>query len=101
MSRYPIESPRPDRDIIVGWDPPLGTFFAQEYRTDVPADEEDMAWWVGYIPNELPSLETLRAKLSEREIVLDDETAAKLKADSDAEWTPGPLQRMLGFTGKE
>jgi hypothetical protein len=51
MSRHDLEpnGSYPDHSIVVGWDPPLGTFFAQV--KDTTKDEDDEAYmpvWEGY-----------------------------------------------------
>lgn len=32
------------RELVVGWDPPLRTFFAQVYDTSVDEDENPIVW---------------------------------------------------------
>ena len=39
MSRYEIAGRKPDVKVVVGWDPPLRTYFAQVY--DASLEEED------------------------------------------------------------
>jgi hypothetical protein len=57
MSRYEIPLTQEGLTCVVGWDPPLGTFFAQVYR-DVGHDRH---WqlWVGTEMEELPTVEDL------------------------------------------
>src|SRR5262249_30520613 len=49
MSRYAIPSDDRRLQVIVGWDAPLTTFFAQVFATTVDADDDDAACvpWVG------------------------------------------------------
>ena len=60
MSRYAI--PLDDRrfEVIVGWDPPLDTFFAQVFDTTVAAEEDDAACelWIG---DDLQAITTVAA----------------------------------------
>jgi len=92
-----------ERLVVVGWDDPMGTFFAQEYDTTLPDDseEEDLLWWVGYGMREIQTVEQLAAKLAERGHQLTEDAAKTLSAEAALPWTPGPLQQALGFTGKE
>ncbi|OJX78564.1 hypothetical protein [Magnetospirillum sp. 64-120] len=59
MSRYSLE-PRDIADrhleIVIGWDPPLHTYFVQVL--DPTCDEEDSGFeilWCGVTPGEIPS----------------------------------------------
>lgn len=48
MSRHTIPGINPDHDVVVGWDPPLQTYFA--IVIDPTKDEEDEAYnplWLG------------------------------------------------------
>lgn len=48
MSRHSIPGRNPDHDVVVGWDPPLQTYFA--IILDPTLDEDDDAYtvlWVG------------------------------------------------------
>jgi hypothetical protein len=90
-----------DSTFIVGWDPPLGTFFAQEEAFTV-YEGEDVIWWIGYTMREIPTLADLRyLLLVKKGIVIPKDIDDLLRADQEAPWTPGPLQQALGFTGKE
>lgn len=100
MSRYVIQDDG-RREVVVGWDPPLGTFFAQIFAPQLPEDEEELIWWVGGGQCEVPSLSALQDALRTQGIHLNEATRGKLNEDSLAPWEPGPLQRALGFTGKE
>lgn len=100
MSRYIVEK-TDTREVVVGWDPPLGTFYAQEYGPADADDEESLVWWVGYAPQEIPTLAALRAQLLARGVVIPQDVDEMLRADYAAPWTPGPLQQKLGFTGKD
>lgn len=98
MSRYVIED-SPRREVVVGWDPPLGTFFGQIFGTQVPEDENDCIWWVGDGKHAVPALQDLEEALKEQGVELDEEVRAQLIADQQTPWTPGPLQRRFGFIG--
>lgn len=102
MSRYvlPKESSS-DSTFVVGWDPPLGTFFAQEEAPTV-YEGEDVIWWIGYGMHEIPTLADFRhLLLVKKGIVIPKDIDDRLREDAEAPWEPGPLQKALGFTGKE
>ena len=98
MSRHVIEDTG-RREVVVGWDPPLGTFYAQIFGSQLPEDEDDCIWWVGDGRHAVPALQDLEEALDEQGIKLTEDERAKLIADQQAPWTPGPLQRRFGFTG--
>ena len=66
MSRHAVTSNNPALDIIVGWDPPLETFFAQVTRTDLSADtgEDQIVLWIGTASNEIEQAESLIGPLA-------------------------------------
>ncbi len=100
MSRHLIEQ-ETLREVWVGWDPPLGTFFAQIYAPQVPDDEEELIWWIGERAREVTSLDELALALEEQGVKLRPAIRARLAEDEPEPWEPGPLQRRFGFTGKE
>ena len=100
MSRYTI-AVQDGCEFVAGWDPPMGTYFAQAYDASVPEDEEDLVWWVGNQMRQIPTLGELRAVLENNHGVrIPFAIQEKLAADQAEPWEPGPLQRRLGFTGK-
>ncbi len=98
MSRHVIEDDG-RREVVVGWDPPLGTFYAQIFAPQLPEDEEECIWWVGYSRGEIPSVLALTAALRTQGITLPQEVGDRLRLEQYEPWEPGPLQRKLGFTG--
>lgn len=103
MSRHTIVD-EAERQLVVGWDPPMGSFFAQEYDLTIPEDDDDrdeVVWWVGYEFRQIATLEELVDKLAARGHRLSEATARDLCVEADLPWRPGPLQEKLGFTGKE
>lgn len=98
MSRYVIEDDG-RREVVVGWDPPLGTFYAQIFAPQLPEDEEDCIWWIGYQPHEVVTVEALGAALQAQGHALPATVCNRLLADQKQPWEPGPLQKALGFTG--
>lgn len=60
MSRHELEPSNPDHSVVVGWDPPLQTFFVQVKDTTKDEDDENyMLIWEGYRPDELAADEAL------------------------------------------
>lgn len=100
MSRYTIRQGHESKEVVVGWDPPLGTFFAQVFGPDTDEGEEVVLGWCGYMPREVETVEQLATWLAARNVTLPDNVAEFLAHDAGQPWEPGPLQRSLGFTGK-
>jgi hypothetical protein len=50
MSRYTIPAQDPDLTVIVGWDNPLLTFFAQVFNASIADDDEACVLWIGTAP---------------------------------------------------
>lgn len=84
MSRYEL-TPRDDQpeiiQVVVGWDRPLQTFFAQVFtRTEAEPEEGEATIWLGTEPGELPTPEaaiTVVAPYAE----VPDTLAARLEND--------------------
>ena len=84
MSRYTItvtNNHRSDTEAVIGYDPPLRTFFLQAF-----ADEsgDDLGLWLGTIDREYETLDTLRAAARLRGfdfIPLPDDVALLLSED--------------------
>lgn len=87
MSRHRIaETPK---EIVVGWDPPLQTFFLQ--ILDPAKDEEEIVLWIGMRQNELPEVADLAAALAPY-AALTPELAQQLEAEKAGSARPSPLQ---------
>jgi len=55
MSRHDLQPLDPTHDVVVGWDPPLHTFFAQVLDTKVDeADDNYEVVWIGTSYGEVP-----------------------------------------------
>ena len=62
MSRYDLPGREPRFRLVVGWDRPLWTFFAQVWeRRPAPngAEEEVICCWVGCAPGEVTAADYL------------------------------------------
>jgi len=87
MSRYHIPTLSPHHTCVVGYDPPLGTFFAQIEDLTIPADDErHIVLWVGTEVQELGTVAALTHALHGM-ITLSAQTQAQLTRD----------QRTIGF----
>ena len=50
MSRYPFPAQDPCFTVVVGWDNPLATFFAQVFDPSIDDDDEAYVLWIGAAP---------------------------------------------------
>jgi hypothetical protein len=66
MSRHILTAKDPALRVVVGWDPPLATFFLQveDLRKEDDEDEDPMVAWLGFEPDEIPTVEALAEKLA-------------------------------------
>ena len=66
MSRYEIQDSR-GRDAVVGWDPPLQTFFLQgDFIGEDGREREVPGIWIGGFPEEISTVETLSDVIHEK-----------------------------------
>src|SRR6266849_4677491 len=65
MSRHTIAALHSQHTCVVGYDPPLGTFFAQLWDQSIPAAEEQVVLWVGTTLEEIPTVQALATALQE------------------------------------
>ncbi|MEO8716531.1 MAG: hypothetical protein ABI369_16115 [Acetobacteraceae bacterium] len=103
MSRHQILARTSDLTVVVGWDNPLGTFFAQVMRAEDTEDDSDpVPLWLGGFAGEVLRAEDLIAPLAPY-AELDEAAVAQLRADRAAgtDRGPTPLQRdMLARLGR-
>ena len=95
MSRHRIAE-RP-REVIVGWDPPLQTFFLQVCDSEND-DEEEVVLWLGMTSGEIRSVVDLEAALETHAelthgAVLTPELRRTLEAEQAVSPPPTPLQQ--------
>ncbi len=93
-SRHAIDPKQPGLTVVVGWDNPLMTFFAQVTRNRVKNGAPVL--WIGGSPRECQDPQGLRAPLAPY-AHLTDAQLAQLRADraADADRGPSALQRFL------
>lgn len=100
MSRRTVDS-TPERELVVGWDPPLGTYFGQVNRLHPEPEEEECLAWCGYQMREITDLDALSAWCERQGFAaLRDDVRMALERDRAEPWEPGPLQRAFGFIGE-
>jgi hypothetical protein len=99
MSRYTItvtsSDSRFDPDAVIGYDPPLRTFFLQAFPDE---SGDDLALWLGTNDREYETLAALYAAARSRGfdfMPLPDDIAARLSADVAAEARRPPHDRPL------
>lgn len=88
MSRHTICGREPHVKIVLGWDPPLSTYFVQVWdgRKD---GEGSLLRWTGCMPCEVPSVEDLAESLTDY-VTLDAGLREQLARDREHEpgrWT--------------
>jgi len=91
MSRHRIASD--PTEIIVGWDPPLRTYFLQ-IIDPAKSEEEELVLWLGVTPGALPAVEDLVVALAPY-AVLPVEFARKLETEKAESLPPTPLQQAV------
>src|SRR3989454_12059735 len=92
MSRYRIPAQDPRLTVIVGWDNPLATFFAQVFDPALEDDDEADLLWIGAAPHEIPTVAALQAQLAGW-ATLPAALVAQLTREQQAATPPTPLQR--------
>ncbi len=64
MSRYSIPAQQPGLTVIVGWDNPLCTLFAQVFDPSIAEDADACLLWIGTAPRAIPTVAALQAQLT-------------------------------------
>lgn len=102
MNRHELPARDQNLSVVVGWDKPLQTFFAQVARPERADDEDDddpMLLWVGTEPREVITVEDLARHLAPF-LDLATEIAEQLRAERTAMLGQAPTatkQEMLAF----
>jgi hypothetical protein len=103
MSRSSIPAQNPRLTVVVGWDNPLATFFAQV--VDPSLDDEDDAYvlWLGTAPQAIPTVAALQPQLAGW-ATIPPAIVDHLTRDQQTATPPTPLQRwahqLLDGTGE-
>ena len=97
MSRYRATSFNPNLDLIVGWDPPLQTFFWQVFDLTVAENEDDYVTGGGQWTNEIPTLNELNHAIKEYGEVTTEILLALLKDQANTTQPTEFQKRMTGL----
>src|SRR5262245_35564236 len=92
MSRYNVPAQQPGLTVIVGWDNPLTTFFAQVFDPSLEEDVEACLLWIGTAPEAIPTVAALQAQLAGWAPIPDD-IVARLVREQQAPTPPSPPQQ--------
>ena len=92
MSRYSIPAQDPDLTVIVGWDNPLLTFFAQVFNAFIADDDEACVLWIGTAPQAISTVAALQAQLTGW-ATIPTHLVDRLTHDQQTATLPTPLQR--------
>jgi hypothetical protein len=93
MSRYRFPAQDPRLTVVVGWDNPLATFFAQVFDPSMDQEGADVLW-IGAVPQALPTVAALQAQLAGW-ATLPAALVAQLTHEQQAATPPTPLQRWV------
>ena len=91
MSRYSIPAQDPRLQVVVGWDNPLVTLFAQVFDPSIEEDEEACLLWIGTAPEAIPTVAALQAQLVGW-ATIPPAIVDRLVRDQQAATPPTPLQ---------
>lgn len=92
MSRYRIPAQDPALTVIVGWDNPLLTFFAQVFDLSIEEDAEADLLWTGTALQAITTVAALQAQLAGW-ATIPPTIVDRLTCDQHAATPPTPLQR--------
>jgi hypothetical protein len=93
MSRYTFEGNRPELSIVVGWDNPLKTFFAQVWDGG-GLEKGDLMLWVGAGADKVPTPDALAGLVAPFGVIPAD-VLAQLEEDFEVRGAPTPLQKRF------
>ena len=94
MSRHDVSPRVPDLAVVVGWDGPLQTYFAQVHRQIPGTKHSKIVLWIGTRPQEIADAAQLAAPLAPF-AELTECLLERLRADEAASPPPTPLQLMM------
>jgi len=92
MSRYSVPTQDPCMMVVVGWDTPLMTFFAQVFDHAIAEEVEACVLWIGTTPAAIPTVAALQAQLAGW-AMLSADIMTRLTRDQQAATPPMPPQR--------
>lgn len=88
----------PNHTVVVGWDSPLETFFAQvfDYTETDDDDCDPIIEWIGISAGEIPTVNML-ADMLEPYCFISPEIASQLQKDYENRTEPTALQKWVGL----
>jgi hypothetical protein len=92
MSRYRIPAQNPALTVVVGWDNPLQTLFAQVFNPSIEDDDKACLLWIGTAPAAISTVAVLQAQLAGW-ATLPPDIVDRLTREQQAATPPTPLQR--------
>ena len=95
MSRHDVPGRAADLTVVVGWDGPLQSYFAQVHRQVPRTKQSKMVLWVGTSQREIADAAQLAAPLAPF-AELTDCLLRRLRADEAASPPPTLLQLTMG-----
>ena len=95
MSRITMVTPPPYTSCVVGYDPPLGTFFAQVYQRRGARGQRALVRWIGTDLQELPTIEALVTALADVVTLPTDVQRQLVQEQQTIGFRPNPGTRVL------
>ena len=92
MSRYHFPAHDPRFTVVVGWDNPLATFFAQVFDPSIDDEDDAYVLWLGTAPQAISTVAALQAQLASC-ATIPAALVAQLTREQQAATPPTPLQR--------
>ncbi|MDJ0390198.1 hypothetical protein QMO56_18975 [Roseomonas sp. E05] len=102
MSRHELPAKRPGTSVVIGWDNPMMTFFAQVFDEQAEEGTDPVLLWIGTRHGEVTRREDLAKPLTPF-AELTAPQLEQLRADraADLDRGPSPLQRFGSLFGRE
>jgi hypothetical protein len=94
MSRYGFLAQDPRLTVVVGWDNPLATFFAQVFDPSIDDEDDAYVLWLGTAPQAISTVAALQTQLAGWAII-PATLVAQLTREQQAATPPTPLQRWV------
>ena len=92
MSRSSIPAQDSRLTVVVGWDNPLATFFAEVFDPSIEDEDDAYVLWIGTALQAIPTVAALQAQLASWATIPAD-IVDRLTRDQQAATPPTPLQR--------
>ena len=93
MSRHSIPAYDQNHFVVVGWDAPLTTFFAQVEDLTISDEQKALLLWIGDSALAIPTINQLQAEIAPY-ATIPTEVIEQLQAGYDQAWAPSPMQQF-------